>query len=284
MAKRKTDAKMVAKSILVGLGDLEYSQSATEHAVELSKRFDARVTAVTLFDPDTLSIGPVPIGAGEAAKELREHRVELTQEVLAEAVDYFIKNCESAGICYDVLHETGNALEKIIACSRYHDLVVCGLRNLFAHGVTQDPPYELVQLVEAGVRPVLAVAQQYTDIRRVLIAYSGSIESSKAMKQFVQMNLWPDAELRIVTFDSNENIGKQRLDNAAEYCRQHGLEPEIEYVNKSAASSLPVYATGWGADLIVMGNSAKTYLLRRIFGEIVLNLVSEAKHPLFLSQ
>lgn len=275
---------MIAKSILVGLGDLEYSQAATEQAVELAKRFDSRVTAVTLFDPDTLAIGPVPIGAGEAAKELREHRVELTKEVLGDAVEHFVQNCESAGICHDVLHETGDALQKIIACSRYHDLVVCGLQNLFAHGVTKDPPYELVQLVEAGVRPVLAVTRQYTQVQRALIAYSGSIESSKAMKQFVQLNLWPEATLRIVTFDSNENTGQQRLDNAAEYFRLHGLEPETEWVNKSAASSLAVYAAGWGADVIVMGNSAKTFLLRRIFGEIVLNMVSGAKHPLFLSQ
>jgi len=273
------------KSILVGLGDLEYSQSATEHAVELAKRFDARITAVTLFDPDTLSTGPVPIGAGEAAKELREHRVELTREVVSQTVEYFTNACGLAGICYEVLHETGNALEKTIACSRYHDLLVCGLKNLFAHGVTQEPPYELVKLVEAGVRPVVAVTQHFREVRQALIAYSGSIESSKSMKQFVQLNLWPDAQLRIVTFDTRAELGRKRLEHAAAYCLAHGLQPEIELVNKPiGGGGLSAYAAGWGADIIVMGNSAKTFLLRRIFGEIVLNLVADSTRPLFLSQ
>ena len=44
------------------------------------------------------------------------------------------------------------------------------------------------------------------------------------------------------------------------------------------------YAEEWGADLIVAGNSHKNLLLRRIFGETALNLITNADRPLFLGQ
>jgi nucleotide-binding universal stress UspA family protein len=272
------------KSILVGLGDLAYSQSATDHAIDLAKRHEVRLSAVTLVDPDTMATGPVPIGAGEAAKELREHRLELTEDVLNQAVEYFTQACEAAGICFDVQREEGYAFEKIIKCSRYHDLLICGLRNLFTHGVVQEPPSELVRLVEEGVRPLVAVSEHYREVKRALIAYSGSIESSKAMKRFVQLQLWPDAEVRIVTFDTNVAAGQKRLDAAAAYCQTHSLRPETDLVKKPAKESLLPYAAGWNADLIVMGNSRKRFLLRRIFGETVLDVIANSNRSLFLSQ
>ncbi len=272
------------KSILVGLGDLAYSQSATDHAVDLAKRCRARLTAVTLVDPGSMSAGTFPIGAGGIAKELREHRLELTEEVLDQAVEYFSKTATAAHLCFDVQREEGKAFEKIIECSRYHDLLVCGLRNLFTHGVMDEPPSELVRLVEEGARPLIAVEDQYREMKRTLIAYSGSIESSIAMKRYVQMNLWPDALLRIVTFDSNESQGKRRLEQAANYCRAHGIEAEIDLVNQSAKDGLLPYAAGLDADLIIMGNSRKGFLMRQIFGEVVLNVVANSNRSLFLSQ
>ena len=64
----------------------------------------------------------------------------------------------------------------------------------------QDPHDALVRLVESGVRPLLAVSKGVYPVRNVLIAYSESMESAKAMKRFVQMRLWLEAKLRVVTF------------------------------------------------------------------------------------
>ena len=44
------------------------------------------------------------------------------------------------------------------------------------------------------------------------------------------------------------------------------------------------YADTWDADLIVMGNSAKNLLRRKVFGETALHTISNAEVPLFLAQ
>jgi nucleotide-binding universal stress UspA family protein len=168
--------------------------------------------------------------------------------------------------------------------SRYHDLILCGLRNLFDPGVIETPPIELVHFVEEGVRPLVAVAARYREIQRVMIAYSGSTESAKSMKRFIQLRPWADTEVHLVTFDHDEEKARGRLSQAADYCRAHGVDPQLHHGSESPKTGLLEYATRIDADLIVLGNSARNFLLKRIFGETALYVVAHADRPLFLCQ
>jgi nucleotide-binding universal stress UspA family protein len=274
----------MVKTILVGLGDELFSEASSRHAICLAKQHDARLTAVTLYDPESLGAGPVPIGAGGSAKELREHREQLTKEVMDRVAENFQQAALQANVSYDIVHEQGRPFEWMLSAARYYDLFVGGFKKLFAHGVVDDPPHELIRLVEAGVRPAIAVSEQYRDIGRILIAYSGSTESANTMKKFVQYRLWPEATMRIVTFDRDQQKAAQRLGDAAKYFQAHGFEPDTECVAQSPKDALLTYAAGWDADLIVLGNSAKRLMLRQIFGETAQHVIGNADRPLFLSQ
>jgi nucleotide-binding universal stress UspA family protein len=270
------------KTILVGLGANRFSESATDHAMDLATRHGAAVCAVTLVNPESFMCGPAPIGAGESARELREHRVSHTKEALDRAVHYFSKAAKKAKIEHELILETGGSFTQLISLSRYYDVIICGLRNLFAE--QDDTPHELFRLVEEGVRPLIAVSEQYRQIERALIAYSGSTESAKTMRRFIQQRLWPEAAIRIVTFDRDQEAGQERLQAAARYCQAHGFVAETEVVAQSPRDALLSYAAGWNADLLVMGNSAKRLLLRRILGETTLHVVAHADRPLYLCQ
>lgn len=273
------------KRILVGLGDPKYAASATRQAIRFAQQFGAELAGITICDLDRLEhIGAVPIGAGGVAIELREHRVQQMQKALAGAVNEFESACQDAKVPHRVIRATGNPFEGLIAQARYYDLVVCGLKSLFGHGVVDEPPVELLRLVEGGVRPLVAVADQDREVRRVLIAYSGSAESAKTMKRFIQMNLWPDAALRIVTFDKTHEEAANLLADAEEYCRAHGFDPATEFVDKDPRHALLPYAKDHLIDVIVIGNSARNLLLRRVFGETALHVMQHAEVPLFLSQ
>jgi nucleotide-binding universal stress UspA family protein len=272
------------KTILVGLGDVPYTEAATRYALELADRHEARLTAVTLVDPDRLAPGAVPLGGGESAKEWYEYRMQMTREVVERSIDHFESRCRDAGRKFRVVREEGNPFERLISCSRYHDLMICGLKNLFDHGVIDEPPYELIKLVEEGVRPIIAVTPQHREIRRVLIAYSGSPESAKTMRRFVSLNLWPDVEYHVITFDKDANAAKERLEAAQWYCEAHGFTPVTCHLTGSPKTGVLQYAHEHDMDLIVMGNSAKQFLLRRIFGETVLNTVSQTDRCVFLYQ
>lgn len=275
----------MVKRILVGLGNLEYARAATAKAVELAVAHDAQLTGVTLFDADRLDdIGPVPLGAGEAARELKESRLETAREIINTEQQEFSDACEQSQIDYQLINEEGEPLSALVSLARYHDLTICGLQSLFEHGVVDEPPDELAHLVQEGIRPLLAVSDKDRPIGKVLIAYNGSMESAMTFKQFVNMNLWPNAALKLVTFLNDLAIGEQRLIEALDYFRAHGMKPETECVSQPPLESLLPYAYEWGADMIVLGNSNKSMLLRRVLGETTLHVMRNSAIPLFLGQ
>jgi nucleotide-binding universal stress UspA family protein len=246
---------------------------------------DAEVTGVSILDRERLSdAGPVPLGGGQYAHELAEDRIKKAKARIEWAMQEFTAACDAVGVRHRVLREVGEPFSLMIAQARYHDLMIFGLRSLFEFDLVPDPHDALVRLVQAGVRPLIAVSKGFYPMKKVLIAYSGSMESAKAMKRFVQMRLWPEAKLRIVTFAQEANQAEQLVGEAAAYCRAHGFEPEVACVPESPKDHLLAYAAEWGADLTVVGNSAKNLLLRRIFGETALHAIRHSDHPLFLAQ
>jgi nucleotide-binding universal stress UspA family protein len=273
------------KRILVGLGGTEYTVSGINQAVALAMANDAEVTGVSVLDASRLSsVGPVPLGGGHYARELVEDRLAKAKNHVEWAAQEFTDACRAAGVRHRVLREEGEPFALLIDQARYHDLMIFGLRSLFEFDLVPDPQDSLVRLVQAGVRPLIAVSKGFYPVNKVLIAYSGSMESAKAMKRFVQMRLWPDAKLRVVSFDHSADKTTQLVKDAAEYCAAHGFDVEEAVATGSPKDRLLPYAEEWGADLTVVGNSAQNLLLRRIFGETALHAIRNANRPLFLAQ
>lgn len=276
----------MVKRILVGLAGTDYTAVAIEHAVELASLHGAELTGVTVLDPARLSrTQAVPIGAGGVATQLREHKRQVTQARIESATSRFVDECEAAGVRFRLEHEEGDTFRLMLSHSRYHDLTIFGLRSVFEYYFEdEDSSQVLERLIRGGVRPIIAVSKSYRPIRRVLIAYSGSVESAKAMRRFVQLKLWPDVRLKIVTFGDCREEPARLLEQAADYCRAHGYRPAAEHVVAPAKVSLLRHAADCSADLIVMGNSARHLLMKRVFGETALHVMQNADRPLFLAQ
>jgi nucleotide-binding universal stress UspA family protein len=276
----------MTKRILVGLAGTSYSDVAIRRAVDLAQCHGAELTGVTVVDVKQLrSVGAAPIGAQESGMKLREHRLQITSERVEQVIADFEEACTAANVPYRVHREEGDAFDSMLSYSRYNDLTVFGLRSLFEYYFDKEESTDLLgRLVGGGVRPILAVSRQFRPIRRVLVAYNGSRGSAKTLRQFIQFRLWPDMQLRIVTFGRVDENPDELLANAATYCRAHGFDPEVEHLPESPKRRLLSHAAEWEADLIVMGNSRRTFLLRQLFSETMLHVMQNADLPLFLSQ
>jgi nucleotide-binding universal stress UspA family protein len=274
------------KRILVGLAGTTYTPVAIECAVTVAKAHGAEVTGVTVVDPRRLqSLGDAMPPRREEADSVRDERMMITELRVAQAIREFQAACETAHIKHCVVEETGDAFTRLVDLARYHDLMVFGLRSVFAYDfLAGDPESLLVRLVGAGVRPLVAVPEKWSGISRVLIAYSGSMESAKAMKRFVQMGLWPGAELKIVTFNPSDDKACELLRGAEDYCRAHGFKACQQSNPGDPSVLLLAAATLWQADMIVMGNSARSVLLRKLLGNTLLETLRDTQLPLFLAQ
>jgi nucleotide-binding universal stress UspA family protein len=273
------------KRILVGLGGAEYTVSAINQGVALALAHNAELTGISVLDEERLSrVGPLLGASASRARSVAESRISKAKDCVDWASEEFTQACLAASIRFRLLRDEGDPFERMIDQARYHDLMVFGLRSLFEFGVVPDPHHTLAKLVQSGVRPLIAVSKEVRPVNRVLIAYSGSMESATAMKRFIQLRLWPQAKLRIVTFEHEAEKAAMLVGDAAEYCRAHGFEVEEAFNPEAPKHHLIPYAEEWGADRIVVGNSAKNLLLRRMFGETALHVIENAERPLFLAQ
>ena len=270
------------KRILLGVGGTPYTSVAIQCAVSLAKKFEAEITGVTLFDVERLTnVSTTPIRSKAAVE-----RVSLTREDVEKTISEFTSACAAEGIKYQVKQEEkGKPFDTIISLARYHDLVILGLRSIFEYDISfEEPKDTLARLVSAGVRPIIAVSDTFRPIRKVLIAYSGSMESAKTMKRFVQLSLWTDVKLKIVTFQGSEDKALQLLYDASDYCRAHGFQVVHEWNHGSPKDFLLPIASYWQADMIVLGNSARNLLIKQVLGETSLYVIRNSDRPLFLCQ
>ena len=273
------------KRILLGIGGTPFTSEAISRAVELASLHEAKITAVTVVDPNRIcKLGPVPPGASFYAKKMCDKRMEVTNNKLLTAISTLEKSCEQSKVAYEIAWETGNPFELMIEYARYHDLTVFGLRSIFEYQLVDEPEKATLQLISKGVRPILAVSNNFRSIRKVMIAYSGSMESAKAMRRFVQFKLWSDASLNIVHFGDGSSGVNSLLNDAAAYCRDHGYTVNTQMIPGKAGERLLSVAQEMNTDLIVMGNSIRSIWLRKMIGDTVLKTLTRADLPLFLSQ
>jgi nucleotide-binding universal stress UspA family protein len=279
------------KSILVGLGGAPFSDVAIRRAVELAARHGASITGVTIVNPGRLGrVGPVPLGGGAYAEKMRERRLAVSRESLEQALASLETTCGQSGIHCRIVRETKDPFEAMISHARYSDLIVFGLRSLFdcdfdsACGLSSEPRESVIRLIASEVRPMVAVSPQYREIRSALIAYSGSMGSAKAMRRFVQLRPWTDLRVGIVHFEEHPGQGAVLVEEAADYCRGHGLTVETAVVSGEARAGLLNYAREKDYDLLVLGNGMRSLLMRRLLGDTVLDLIQKADRPLFMTQ
>ena len=274
------------KRILVGLGGTPFTTVATQIATELGDLHQAQLTGVTVVDTDNIrKIGPVPAGAEAFAQRMRQKRESITKEGIEGAIAAFKAYCSKQKVvCRRIEYEQGDPFTAMVSEARYNDLTIFGLRSIFDFGFTSDPDKAIIKLVTQGVRPILAVADTHRPIKKALIAYSGSMESAKAIRHFLHLNPWPGIKLHLVHFKGGAPKEPFLLKDASEFCQAHGFEVETEMVDGNARSDLMTYAHANKADLIVMGNSVHKTLLRSLLGDTVLETIKTADLPLFLSQ
>ena len=274
------------KRILVGLGGTPFTTVSTQCATRLARLHQAQTTGVTVVDMARLGkLGPVPAGGDFYAQRMRERREQVTREGIEAAVEAFKSSCSNQHVvCRRIEYEQQDPFTAMIAEARYNDLTIFGLRSVFDYGFVSDPDKAIIKLVTQGVRPILAVADTYRPVKKALVAYSGSMESAKAIRHFLHLKPWPDVKLHIVHFKEGAGSEPFLLENAADFCKAHGFDVTTDLVEGQARNDLMPYTRGIDADLIVMGNSVNKTLIKQLLGDTVLETIKSADRPLFLSQ
>jgi len=272
------------KRILVALDGSAFSKTSVDYACQIAKAQKAQLTGIAVIDlPDIeKSIGPVPLGATYYAERIEHRKVEEAKQQARAILKDFTQTCKQRRVQGRALAKEGQPFKVIIEESKYHDLVILGLKTFFRHGVMKEPGDTLEKLLKQGIKPALAVPEAYRPIQRILIAYDGSIQAAKAAQQFLQSELWKNRKVTLLNVNDDAAKGEALLRKLGEYFKSYGIASTKLCRSGDPAEGILNYAAESKADLLVIGAYGKESVLGFFFGSVTKKILHQAILPLFI--
>ena len=270
------------KRILVVLGGSRFMDSVITSALDLAKKHGAVLHGCAIIDESLLDPAEaIPVGAGGVAKEAREQRLEAARAGAEEAKKRFEGECERAGVPFTSEILEGKCDDVLRDAWRFQDVGLIGLREIFDYGVVTEDPEIVVRLINGGVRPLIAVDSKPTEMRRVVVAFNGSFECCKALKQWTLIHCSSESSVRIVTV--GDECSDEDLEAAKAYVADHGVAAvETVRVEGPIAPKLLEECDRWGADLMITGSTGHNWLLRMVIGDTARELVETSNVSLYM--
>lgn len=270
-------------SVLLHLNGVRHGESVIDFGVNLARRCEARVRGLTVVDTRRLmSLAATCEAAAYANGEFRRlHRVEQEQGTVR---SHLSQACLSAGVNFDVRRMRGNPFDVLPPESQFHDLLVTAFPPHGADADDEDAGLtarELVDLLFEGVQPMLVVRDKNQQLRRVLLVTDGTPATAKAIRSFLQQNLLPDAEYRLLAVGKTEDQARESLREMAEYCRSRKVALETGILQGTLRRVLAPYAQKWQADVVVLGVARGNAVVRRLIGETAQDILSKTSLALY---
>jgi monovalent cation/proton antiporter MnhG/PhaG subunit len=115
-AARDTDPRSVSSdSVILALAQGPQMEAAVRQAIALARRRGTELCGLAIIDvPRLCNVGPVPIGAGWHAQQMRERRIRLARQAAADVIERFEEMARASGLRWAVRLEEGRPA-KILA-------------------------------------------------------------------------------------------------------------------------------------------------------------------------
>jgi nucleotide-binding universal stress UspA family protein len=269
------------KSILLNIDIDAPATSLIKFAVELAKRFDAKLIGCSSAE----IVIPITLGETDLIdREIIEQQRKAIEARLKELRQKFV-DLAGPGVEIEWRGEVANPTKFLTETARAADLIVTGSPE----GAELADPFrstDLGNLILSAGRPVLLAAggAEHLPARKVLIAWKDCREARRAVADALPF-LSGANEVIIATVERRESAAaKESAADVAAYLARHGVRAKVERViGKNDAEDLLKFAMSAHADLIVSGAYGHSRLQEWAFGGVTISLLDEIRMSRFMS-
>ncbi len=107
-AGRREARQASGDCIILALAKGPHMDAAIAQAIALARKADVELCGIAIIDvPRLCNVGPVPIGAGWHAQQMRERRIRLARQAAADVIERFEAKVQAAGVRWAVRLEEG---------------------------------------------------------------------------------------------------------------------------------------------------------------------------------
>ncbi|MCH8245957.1 MAG: universal stress protein [Bacteroidetes bacterium] len=275
------------RRILVAL-DLDSDTTvATRYALEIARRFGARVTGVAVVDMGSIeaSVKGGGIGSMYYAEKLRENLTTEAREKALLLTESFRKMVEATDVKHTEVVEEGVPFQRIVEDMKYHDLLVVGNDPHFFYSHPKQQTHTIARIVQNTIGPSLVVSNEYREVKRVLIANDGTNESARAVRRFIHLEPFgKDLEIKVINIhDADSPESELILQMSKSYLEEHGFTTEVlSVVDSDPKTCILQHSQSHEVDLIVMGAHTKKTFTAEKLGDATSHLLDHSEIPLFI--
>lgn len=276
------------QQILVPLDLSPFADSATACACSIAKRHHAQVEGMVVLDIPEIMGADIPYSAWmlPAGLKLSKERHQEAKKRIADAMAHFAAACEQRSVSHLEAVLQGVPADCILEAASLHDLVVMGLRTFFRPETSGEIADSLELVLDAPGAPVLAVPKHDSDPddwKQVLIAFDGSANACRAVKEFARFAQPFDFQVTILTSSKDQAHGEATLKGAATYLRAHNISDIKTVVTDGAIHKVIDEEYIEDSDLVVAGIHSRRYIKDLFVGSLTRKLIEYGHTPLLLT-
>ncbi len=273
----------MVKRILAAVGGDVKAGGPLAWGASIARARDASVTTVPVIDASSWKQSIPTIVSANLAVRLLESEPWTQPDDAHEALRKFC--CEtltSDSIRCNHVPPGDDPLETLAAASRYHDLLLFGLGRCYHQRMVPDFMKAVSRLITYGACPLLLVPREVRDVRKVFLAYSGTVASARSFRRFIQSKLFAEAEIDLVCLGESLDVAEEFLQSAKQYLEEHGREVRLTAL-RGKEGILVDHAFASNADLIIAGSNHRNMLGIETSSQTLRAFLAQDQIPVFIS-
>ncbi len=273
------------RRILLALDNSEPGIKAQDYAIELAKKHKAAITGLGILDtPWITAAQPEPLGGGAFKIQRDDAVIEQSHDHVTFLMGEFQSACEKAGVKHQAIEVDGFPALEIEKLAHEHDIIVIGKTTDFHFDLDEDSDLTVKHLARDNARPILMVPTRVPETSRVLVAFDGSLQSSRAMHMFIMLGLAKDKKIHILSIDKDLAVAEVNATRAHNLFSVHGFETTAEGDAQSGSIAQQIVDKAHELDvsMMVMGGFSHTAIREALFGSATKSIMKNCDFPLFL--
>jgi monovalent cation/proton antiporter MnhG/PhaG subunit len=152
------------RTVILALAQGPQMKAAVEQAIRLAREHDAELCGAAIIDvPRLCNVGPVPIGGGWHAQQMRERRIRLARQAAADVIQQFERMAAHSGLRWAVRLEEGRPSRVLSALATPDSMLAVAPGGWFDQGVLELKVDVQRRLRWSGLRRDIVVLGAATD-------------------------------------------------------------------------------------------------------------------------
>jgi nucleotide-binding universal stress UspA family protein len=254
--------------------------------IEWARRYDALLVGIAIIDEPGIH-GTEEWVLGETRHLQRINRrflKDLTRKI-EQILGSAALRCAQEGAAFKPLEGVGDPYIEILRESQRYDLIMLGPTTHFEFGFDRIEDPTLARVLRNSARPVVVVPESFGEGQAVVIGYDGSLQASRALRDFEASGLGRGREIHVVSIAPEHRDAAALADRAIEFLAHHEIKamPAAMTSTDAPAATLLEKAREFGAGLIVMGVYGQPILREFVVGSCTRTMLKETPVPLLVS-